>query len=153
MSEVSCPYCEKKSEVKVSAFKYPKGPFYFDSCEQLCEHCNKNFMCNFLFEGSQVQCLNGGEHNYERSKPERIEFTKMICACGKSRSLTSKEWEDFDKVEQLPNSIRNIFFKEKVKELLDDLRLPVDNVKDNGAKQRLVDRINRAIEILDKNIR
>lgn len=152
MAEVKCPYCEKKSEVNVSAFKYPEGSFYFDACNQCCEHCNKNFKCHLLFEGFQVACLNEGEHNYKRSKPERVELTLMICACGKSRSLTPQEWEDFDKVAELPNSIRNIFFKEKVKELLDDLRLPLESMN-KDVKKRLIDRINGAMDILDENIR
>jgi hypothetical protein len=81
-----CPYCEK--EIDDPDDCYEAGENY----EHKCRYCKKNFVFTVEYSrdyfSKQADCLNGGEHQFEKHKcygmygAEEIERCK---ACGEEK--------------------------------------------------------------------
>lgn len=95
--DLNCPYCDAELEVcHDDDFGYEEGIKH----EMQCYICDKNFVFEtsicFYYEPIKVDCLNGGEHEYELTATALEEFSKMRCKfCEDERELTEKERVDF----------------------------------------------------------
>jgi len=91
---IECPYCEEELEINHDdGFGYEEGIKH----EMHCEYCKKTFVfetcVSFSYEAEKADCLNDGEHNWEKTKTYPIECTRMQCTmCGEKRGLTEAEW-------------------------------------------------------------
>ena len=95
--ELECPYCENQVQIcHDDGFGYEEGVKH----QIECEHCNKNFIFEtsiiYHFEPEKADCLNGGEHNYQKTITFPKEFSRMRCtSCGDERELTEEERKAF----------------------------------------------------------
>jgi hypothetical protein len=91
--DVECPYCEKGQEINHDdGYGYEEGETY----QQECDDCGKNFTYTtsivYYYESYKADCLNGGEHRWERTHTYPKEFTKMECLmCNERRNPTPEE--------------------------------------------------------------
>jgi glutaredoxin len=96
MKDINCPYCDHAQDIcHDDGFGYTEGVRH----EIQCEVCSKNFVfetsISFYYEPQKADCLNGSEHNYQRTHTCPDVFTKMACAdCDSERELTEQERKD-----------------------------------------------------------
>lgn len=93
MSYFICPYCDKENEDP-----YIEGPQVDEVYEHECEHCEKTFVFtidwSINYYEDKADCLNGGEHNYEKicGYPKEYFENKRRCSmCSKEITLEKKE--------------------------------------------------------------
>ena len=92
MSDVECPYCGAEQEINHDdGYGYAESKTY----EQECVECEKIFAFNtsiyFSYTAHKADCLNGGEHKYEKVYTSSREHQIMNCVdCGKEKILTIK---------------------------------------------------------------
>jgi hypothetical protein len=91
--DLECPYCEKELEVcHDDGFGYEEGVKH----QMECGHCDKQFVfetsISFYYEPEKADCLNGNEHNYEKTRTYPEEFSEMQCTmCDDKREMTEAE--------------------------------------------------------------
>jgi hypothetical protein len=91
--DLECPYCEKELEVcHDDGFGYEEGVKH----QMECGHCDKQFVfetsISFYYEPEKADCLNGNEHNYEKTITYPEEFSEMQCTmCDDKREMTEAE--------------------------------------------------------------
>ena len=91
MHDVNCPYCNASQEINHDdGYGYEEGEIY----EQECSACEKYFAytteISFSYEVSKADCLNDGEHQYEKTVTYPVEFTRLRCkACGDEQPLNA----------------------------------------------------------------
>jgi len=86
---VNCPYCEADIEIN-----HDDGSGYSEDelHTQECPKCEKSFAfytsIHFSYSVRKADCLNDGNHNYERTKTYPPEFAVMRCVmCGDEKPL------------------------------------------------------------------
>ena len=95
MSDVECPYCGRGQEINHDdGYGYSED----ETHNQECRDCGKVFTYTtsimYLYEPAQAECLNGGEHNWQRVPTYPIRYTKMRCSdCGEIRPCTDLEMD------------------------------------------------------------
>lgn len=92
MNEIECPYCEHQYDLC-----HDDGAFYDEDnrTEEECPECGKRFMVtssiSWDFNADKADCLNGGEHNWEKKYPVKHfpQLTnKEICRmCDQERNV------------------------------------------------------------------
>jgi endogenous inhibitor of DNA gyrase (YacG/DUF329 family) len=93
MYEVECPYCEKNVEIDTDYERI----FEEDVLNDMeCPECEKNFVfctnITFSFNARKADCLNDGEHKYEKTYTIPEEFSRMECSmCNHIREMTEEE--------------------------------------------------------------
>lgn len=97
MSYFICPYCDKENEDP-----YLEQPRVDEVFEHECEHCEKNFVFtidwNISYSEEKADCLNGGEHNWEKicGYPEEVYRNKRRCSmCDAEKKFTDEELKKF----------------------------------------------------------
>jgi hypothetical protein len=91
--DVECPYCGKGQEINHDeGYGYDENEIH----NQECDDCNKIFTYRtsivYYYESYKADCLNGGEHQWERTHTYPKEFTKMECKiCSERRNPTPNE--------------------------------------------------------------
>jgi len=65
-----------------------------ETYNQECKHCGKTFVyttsITFHYEVAKADCLNDGEHKYEKTKTYPPQFAKLRCKmCGDEKPLTA----------------------------------------------------------------
>jgi uncharacterized Zn-finger protein len=99
MYDVECPYCGKDLEIDHDdGYGYEEGETY----QQVCKYCEKTFVyttsISFDYDVDQAECLNGGEHKWEKTPTYPYYFAKWRCEmCGDEKPLSD---EDRDKAKQ-----------------------------------------------------
>lgn len=91
MSDIECPYCGEWMDADNE--DYPDvGDREDEWYHKECPHCEKTFAYSveiqFSFTGQKADCLNGGEHKFEKTNtfPER--FSRLRCSdCGKEKPI------------------------------------------------------------------
>jgi len=93
MTGIECPYCGAGVEINHDdGYGYEEDRKH----EQECPACEKTFVyttaTHFTYDVTKADCLNGGEHDYHKTKTYPKRFAKMRCStCDHERSLTAKE--------------------------------------------------------------
>jgi hypothetical protein len=91
--DLECPYCEKELEIcHDDGFGYEEGVKH----QMECKHCEKQFVfetsISFNYEPEKADCLNGKNHNYQKTKTHPEEFSQMRCTmCDDEREMTEEE--------------------------------------------------------------
>lgn len=67
MSDCNCPYCDADVEIfNCDGYGYEEDKTF----EKECDNCGKTFVfrtyMHYTHEASKADCLNGGEHRYNR---------------------------------------------------------------------------------------
>lgn len=84
-----CPYCGSDVEINHDdGYGYDEDQIH----NQGCRACGKTFVyttsIDVSHELSQADCLNGGEHMWEKTKTYPPEFARMRCTvCGEEKPL------------------------------------------------------------------
>lgn len=106
MDTVECPYCGEDVEIN-----HDDGAHYDDnrSTPMQCPLCDKYFMVSvwisYSFEGQKADCLNDGEHSWERIRgipKEYFENRRQCSMCGEetvikdAAKLNGKELIDIE---------------------------------------------------------
>jgi hypothetical protein len=95
--DTNCPYCDAVVEINHDdGYGHQENSKHIQEC---CE-CGKTFTFTtsiiFHYEVEKADCLNGGEHDYQRTKTFPIEFSKMQCTmCDARREMTQDERKHF----------------------------------------------------------
>lgn len=95
MKDATCPYCGAEVEINHDdGYGYEEDQIY----EQECHECEKVFVyttwITIHHDAKKADCLNGGEHDYNKTLTYPVRFAKMRCSvCGDERPLTAKELE------------------------------------------------------------
>jgi hypothetical protein len=89
MNDVECPYCEGGVNINHDDGYGLEEDEVFS---QECPHCLKVFAYTVSIsvdhEAHRADCLNGGEHVWEKTHTYPVEYTKLRCAtCGEEKLL------------------------------------------------------------------
>ena len=96
MSDVNCPYCNAGVEIcHDDGYGYEEDGLF----EQSCPQCEKNFAFTttiiFHYYARKADCLNEGEHNYEKTKTYSPEFARLRCGqCGDEIPLSTEHRDE-----------------------------------------------------------
>ncbi len=88
--DTECPYCGSDVEINHDdGYGYSED----DQHQQECGACGKVFVyatsIHFSYSTSKAECLNGSEHQYEKTKTIPEEYARLRCAdCGHEKPLT-----------------------------------------------------------------
>lgn len=91
--DVNCPYCGKWSSVcRNDGF----GTVEDENYEMQCDCCDKYFILRtsiiFSYDSRKADCLNDGNHDYQITRTNPRECSKMRCSmCFDERELTEEE--------------------------------------------------------------
>lgn len=91
MKDTECPYCGAGVEINHDdGYGYNEDDLH----QQECGACGKTFAyttaIHFSYRTSKADCLNDGEHQYERTKTYPPEFARLQCQmCGHEKPLPS----------------------------------------------------------------
>ena len=91
--DTNCPYCNAETEIDHDdGYGYEEDGKH----EQECGECEKTFTFTisilYCYETEQADCLNGGEHKFEKTATFPKEFSQMRCTmCDKEREMTEEE--------------------------------------------------------------
>lgn len=96
MSNLNCPYCD--AEIKIchdDGFGYDTDKLH----EYECPKCEKKFVFStyieFSFTPHKADCLNGGEHEWNKTRTYPKEYSRMKCGnCDEEREPTEEEWKE-----------------------------------------------------------
>ena len=90
-NDTECPYCGAGIEIN-----HDDGAGYAEDeiHQQECHLCEKTFVFNtaisFSYWPVKADCLNGGEHDYHKTKTHPPEFASLRCSmCGDEQPLTA----------------------------------------------------------------
>jgi len=88
MFSCQCPYCEETMNDPEEC--YEQGITY----ELECPHCEKNFVFTVdyirTYDERKADCLNGGEHNYQKTNTYPPEYAKLRCTmCDDEKPLNA----------------------------------------------------------------
>ncbi len=89
MKDVECPYCGLEQDVDhEDCSLYREDQLFTHECEA----CEKTFVysisVHISFESAKAPCLNGEDHNWERTRTFPEEFAVMRCNyCGEEKPL------------------------------------------------------------------
>jgi hypothetical protein len=84
-----CPYCDAEVEINHDdGYGYEEGDIH----QQECGNCGKNFIylttIRINHELHQADCLNGAEHNYNKTHTIPEKFSRVVCKyCGDEKPL------------------------------------------------------------------
>ena len=87
--DVECPYCGADVEINHDdGYGYEEDQTH----HQTCWRCDKTFAYSTMivmhYSASKADCLNGAEHQYERTKTFPPEFARLRCKdCGHEKPL------------------------------------------------------------------
>ena len=77
MYKCTCPYCSETMDDPDECYE-PDVTY-----EHECPHCEKNFVFTVdyirTYSANKADCLNGGEHNYQKTKTYPPEYARMRC--------------------------------------------------------------------------
>lgn len=82
MNEITCPYCDYDFNLC-----HDDGAYYREDEEEQCEcpECEKTFIvrssCSWHHEGFKADCLNGGEHKWEKMTGYPKEYFVEMFRC------------------------------------------------------------------------
>jgi hypothetical protein len=88
--DVECPYCGAEVEIDHDdGYGYAED----ETHHQQCHECLKTFVYTtaviFHHSAEQADCLNDGEHQYEKTRTHPINFARLRCkTCGDEKLLT-----------------------------------------------------------------
>lgn len=91
--DVQCPYCGADIEIDHDdGYGYEEDEIH----HQQCAECFKTFVYTttviFYYSAEQAECLNGGEHQYEKTRTHPINFSRWRCKiCGDEKLLTPEQ--------------------------------------------------------------
>jgi len=79
-NDVKCPYCDEYNEIcHDDGYGYEEERLH----QQECSECEKTFTFTtfiyFSYEAYKADCLNGGEHEFEKTITYPPEFAKLRC--------------------------------------------------------------------------
>lgn len=88
MFDCECPYCGETMEDPDECYD-PEITY-----EHECPHCEKNFVFTVdyirTYSESKADCLNGGEHDYQKTITYPPEYAKLRCTmCGDEKPLSA----------------------------------------------------------------
>jgi hypothetical protein len=89
MSDTNCPYCGADVEIDHDGgYGCNEG----ETHQQECPKCDKTFiyqtMISFDYDVAKADCLNGAEHQFERTQTYPPEFAKLRCkVCGETAEI------------------------------------------------------------------
>lgn len=88
MKDVVCPYCGYQQDVDHEDFSRREDELF----QHECYSCDKMFVYSLdvqiSFKARRADCLNGGEHLWEKTQTFPVEFSVMRCNyCGKEKPL------------------------------------------------------------------
>ena len=89
--DTECPYCGADVEINHDdGYGYSEDDLH----QQECGECGKTFayttMICFYYRARKADCLNDGEHQYEKTKTYPPEFARLRCKdCGHEKPLTA----------------------------------------------------------------
>jgi hypothetical protein len=88
--DIECPYCGADLEINHDDYGYEEGQTH----QQTCGACDKTFTYTtaiyFRYHASKADCLNDGEHQYEKTKTYPPEFARLRCkTCDHEKPLPS----------------------------------------------------------------
>ncbi len=89
MNDVDCPYCDMELEIDHDdGYGYEEGETY----QQECKYCGKTFVYTtsriFYYDVEKADCLNDGEHEYEKTRTYPPQFARLRCKmCGDEKPL------------------------------------------------------------------
>jgi len=89
MRDVECPYCGREVEINHDdGYVYEEG----EPHQQECGGCEKTFVyytsIHFYYDARKADCLNDGEHKWEKTITYPVEFTRLRCSdCGEEKPL------------------------------------------------------------------
>lgn len=87
--DVECPYCREYVEINHDdGYGYNEDDLH----QQECVSCEKTFTytttIHFSYSTNKADCLNYGEHQYEKTKTFPTRYARMRCtACGDEKPL------------------------------------------------------------------
>jgi transcription elongation factor Elf1 len=86
MSSFICPYCDKELDTPTDCYETN------EDYEWQCEHCEKYFVFtidyDIIYYESKADCLNGADHNYQKTLTIPEEFARLRCKmCGDEKPL------------------------------------------------------------------
>lgn len=90
--DTDCPYCGAAVEINHDdGYGYEEDMLY----QQECEVCAKTFVfrtsISLSYEPRQADCLNGAEHQWERTTTLPPEFARLRCAVCEEEKPLPKE--------------------------------------------------------------
>jgi hypothetical protein len=91
MKDVKCPYCDADQEINHDdGYGYSEDGEY----QQQCSECDKYFVyttsISFYYDVRQADCLNDGEHIWEKTKTFPPECSRLKCkTCGEEKPLAN----------------------------------------------------------------
>lgn len=89
--DTNCPYCGADVEINHDdGYGYSEDDLH----QQECGDCGKTFTyttaIHFSYRARKADCLNGAEHQYQRTKTYPPEFARLRCVeCGHETALPS----------------------------------------------------------------
>jgi hypothetical protein len=89
MADTECPYCGADVEINHDdGYGYEEDRIH----QQECRSCEKSFVfttcISFDYSPKKADCLNGGEHTYQKTKTYPPRYAVMECStCGDRRPL------------------------------------------------------------------
>lgn len=95
MRDVECPYCESDVEINHDGgYGYDEDDLH----QQECPECEKTFTYTTVIVihhiAYKADCLNDGEHQFERTKTYPPEFARLRCkTCGSEKPLTATAYQ------------------------------------------------------------
>ena len=96
--DIECPYCGHWQNINHDdGYGYEEDKTH----QQECESCEKTFTFTtsiiYHYEADVADCLNGSEHDYERTNTHPSCFSKMMCSmCSDEREMTEEERISFN---------------------------------------------------------
>jgi hypothetical protein len=90
--DVLCPYCGTPQDINHDdGYGYEEDQLH----QQECRECEKTFAYTTTiatyYKTYQADCLNDGEHQWERTKTYPPEFARLRCkTCGDEMPITSE---------------------------------------------------------------
>lgn len=90
--DVKCPYCGDAQDINHDdGYGYEEDQLH----EQECSYCHKIFTyetsTHFYYDVHKADCLNGGEHKFEKTNTIPPEFARLRCkTCSMEKDITEK---------------------------------------------------------------
>lgn len=87
MFDIECPYCGKELDIDHDGgYGYAEDQIH----RQECLHCEKYFVyttqVSFNYNAKRAECLNDGNHKFEKINSFSLEFSRYKCAdCGEQK--------------------------------------------------------------------
>jgi translation initiation factor 2 beta subunit (eIF-2beta)/eIF-5 len=87
--DVECPYCGAGNDiVHDDNYGYREDELYQQQCSKCDNYFTFTTTIHFYYDVEKADCLNGGEHQYEKTKTFPREYAKMRCKdCGDEQPI------------------------------------------------------------------